>query len=145
EGRTPLVLGGDHSVSIGSLRGTSRDARVGVVWLDAHGDFNTPRTTPSGNVHGMALAAALGREAFAGHEWAHADLRAANVAWVGLRDLDAGEREAIGGSAATAFTMSDIDREGIHAVVERALDVDGDGTDGVHVSLDLDFLDPTEA
>jgi len=146
DGRTPLVLGGDHSVAIGTLAGTTRDASTGVVWFDAHGDFNTPETTPSGNVHGMGLAAALGRGSFAGHGWAHAPgLDAGNLAWVGLRALDPEEREAIRESEATAFTMSDIDREGIHAVVERALDVAAEDTDGIHVSLDLDFLDPTEA
>jgi arginase len=145
-GRVPLVLGGDHSVAIGTLRGAARDGDIGAVWFDAHGDFNTPETSPSGNVHGMGLAAALGRGNFADHDWAHAPgLDAANVVWVGLRDLDAGERTAIRRSDATAFTMSDIDEAGVHEVVERALNVATRGVDGVHVSLDMDFLDPMEA
>lgn len=144
DGSIPLVLGGDHSISIGSLRGTSREADVGVVWLDAHGDFNTPATTPSGNVHGMALAAALGYGSF--DDWATAQgIAAENVAIVGLRDLDAGEREALRDSPVTTHTMSDVDRRGITAVVEDALSVATDGTDGLHLSLDLDVLDPQEA
>jgi arginase len=146
EGRVPLVLGGDHSIAIGSLRGVARDDPVGVLWFDAHGDFNTPETTPSGNVHGMGLAAALGVGAFADAEWAHAaGLREENVVWVGLRDLDDAERAAVRESEATAFTMSDVDEAGIHDVVERALDVATDGVAGVHVSFDLDVIDPTEA
>ncbi|WP_435184408.1 arginase [Halobellus sp. EA9] len=145
-GETPLVLGGDHSVAIGSVTGSARDARVGAVWFDAHGDFNTPATSPSGNVHGMPLAALLGVGEFDGVEWANAvGLDAENVALVGLRDVDADERRAIRDSPVTAFTMSDIDERGIPAVVDDALDVATVGTDGVHVSLDLDWLDPREA
>jgi len=146
DGEFPLVLGGDHSVAIGSLAGTSRDADVGVVWFDAHGDFNTPETSPSGNVHGMPVAAALGRGSFADAAWARAPgLREENVAFVGLRDLDPGEREAMRESDVSAFTMSDVDERGISAVVEEALDVASAGVDGVHVSFDLDWLDPNEA
>ncbi|SFG77584.1 arginase [Halopelagius inordinatus] len=142
----PLVLGGDHSIAIGSVTGSARDADIGAVWFDAHGDFNTPATSPSGNVHGMPLAALLGVGDFAGVEWANAaGLREENVAIVGLRSLDAAERAAIRDSDVTAFTMSDIDEEGITAVVEEALDVATAGTDGIHVSLDLDWLDPREA
>jgi arginase len=145
-GETPLVLGGDHSIAIGSVTGAARDADVGAVWFDAHGDFNTPATSPSGNVHGMPLAAVLGVGEFAGVEWANAvGLREENVALVGLRSLDDAEREAIRASDVTAFTMSDVDEEGITAVVDEALAVATDGTDGIHVSLDLDWLDPREA
>ncbi|WP_248896653.1 arginase [Haloplanus halobius] len=145
DGETPLVLGGDHSIAIGTLAGTARDADVGVLWFDAHGDFNTPATTPSGNVHGMSLSAALGRGEFASLPWAQAPgLDAEQVALVGLRDLDTEERAAIRESDVTAFTMSDIDERGITPVVDDALDTIR-GTDGVHVSLDLDWLDPTEA
>ena len=145
-GRTPLVLGGDHSVAIGSLAGTSREANVGVVWFDAHGDFNTPETTPSGNVHGMPLAAALGLGGFDGVDWANAPgLAPENVALVGLRDVDRAERELIRETPVTAFTMSDIDQRGLTPVVDEALAAASDGTDGVHVSLDLDWLDPTVA
>jgi arginase len=145
-GNTPLVLGGDHAVAIGSLVGCSRDADIGAVWFDAHGDFNTPDTSPSGNVHGMPLAAALGEGRFETEEWANASgLREENVAYVGLRTLDDTERDAIRASDMTAYTMSDIDERGIIPVVEDALDVATAGVDGIHVSLDLDWLDPDEA
>jgi len=146
DGDLPLVVGGDHSIAIGSLAGTARDADVGVLWLDAHADCNTPQTSPTGNVHGMGLAAALGWGSFADIDWASVPgLDESNVAWVGLRDLDPGERLAVRDSEAAAFTMSDVDERGMHAVVADAIDAASDGTDGVHVSLDLDFLDPNEA
>ncbi len=139
-GRVPLTLGGDHSVSIGSLAGTDAS---GVIWFDAHGDFNTPETTPSGNVHGMSLAAALGRGSFAEREWANAPgIEEERVVWVGLRDVDSAERDAIRESDATAYSMSDIDERGMDEIVDEALDIAGES---VHVSLDLDFLDPNEA
>ncbi|KTG30860.1 arginase [Haloferax profundi] len=146
DGSTPLALGGDHSIAIGSMVGSARDADIGVVWFDAHGDFNTPGTSPSGNVHGMPLAAALGIGDFDGVEWANADgLREENVAIVGLRDVDENETAAIRDSDVTAYTMSDIDERGITEVTKDALDVATSGTDGIHVSLDLDWLDPREA
>ena len=142
----PVVLGGDHSISIGSVTGSARDAEIGVVWFDAHADCNTPETSPSGNVHGMPLAAVLGVGAFEGVEWATAaGLDADNVAIVGLRDVDPPERKAIDRTGVAAFTMSDIDARGITTVVNDALDVATAGTDGIHVSLDLDWLDPGEA
>ncbi|MFC7137123.1 arginase [Halobaculum litoreum] len=142
-GETPLVLGGDHSVAIGSLKGSARDAEIGAVWFDAHGDYNTPTTSPSGNVHGMPLAAALGYDDWDGVEWANAPgLREENVAYVGLRALDDTERAAIRDSEMTAYTMSDIDERGITDVVEAALSVASAGVDGIHVSLDMDWLDP---
>jgi len=144
-GETPLVLGGDHSVAIGSVGGAARDADIGVLWFDAHGDVNTPETTPSGNVHGMALAAILGLGEFESLPWANAaGVDPENVALVGVRDLDPGERAAIHDHGVTTFSISDIDDRGVTAVVTDALDVAG-GDDGVHVSLDLDWLDPTEA
>ncbi|MFB6269408.1 MAG: arginase [Halobacterium sp.] len=143
DGHFPLVLGGDHAVAIGSMAGSARDAEIGVLWLDAHGDFNTPETSPSGNVHGMPLAAALGEGEFADTRWANAQgLREENVALVGLRNLDDHEREAIRDSEMTAFPMSEIDERGITDVVAEALDVVTAGTDGIHVSLDVDWLDP---
>ncbi|MDS0292725.1 arginase [Halogeometricum luteum] len=146
EGETPLVLGGDHSVAIGSVTGSARDAEIGLVWFDAHGDFNTPGTSPSGNVHGMPLAALLGIGDFADTPWANAaGLSEEHVAIVGLRSVDDAEREAIHDSDVTAYTMSDIDERGIDAVVDDALDVARAAPDGVHVSLDLDWLDPREA
>ena len=146
DGETPLVLGGDHSVAIGSVTGSARDAEVGLVWFDAHGDFNTPSTSPSGNVHGMPLAALLGVGDFADTPWANASgLAEEHVAVVGLRSVDDAEREAIHDSDVTAYTMSDIDERGIDAVVDDALDVACAASDGVHASLDLDWLDPREA
>jgi arginase len=146
DGAFPLVLGGDHSIAIGTVGGIARERETGLLWFDAHGDFNTPRTTPSGNVHGMSLAAILGRGVFGETDWAPSpNVAPENVALVGLRDLDPGEREAIRESDVTAYTMTDIDARGVTAVVSEALDVVTAGTDGVHVSLDLDWLDPSEA
>ncbi|MFB6074198.1 MAG: arginase [Haloarculaceae archaeon] len=140
----PLVLGGDHSIAMGTIAGSADRGDLGVVWFDAHGDFNTPLTTPSGNVHGMSLAAVLGIGDFA--PWARAPhVAPENVALVGLRDLDDGERRLLGESDVHAFTMSDIDARGAPAVVEEALATATEGTDGLHVSLDLDWLDPGEA
>ncbi|WP_254841195.1 arginase [Natronomonas marina] len=145
DGETPLVLGGDHSIAIGSVGGASRDRDVGVLWLDAHGDFNTPATTPSGNVHGMPVAAILGQGVFGEMNWATADVAAENVAMVGLRSIDDEERTAITDSDVAAYTMSDVDTRGIVPVVEDALEAALDGVDALHVSLDMDFLDPDEA
>ncbi|ELZ09613.1 arginase [Natrinema thermotolerans DSM 11552] len=146
DGEFPLVLGGDHSVAIGSLAGSAREADLGAIWFDAHADINTPETSPSGNVHGMPLAAALGHGSFGETEWAPAPrLRASSIAYVGLRSIDDRERELLRESELTVFTMSDIDQRGVSSVVEDALAVATDGTDGVHVSLDLDWLDPKTA
>lgn len=145
DGAFPLVLGGDHSIAIGTMNGTSRGADAGVIWFDAHADFNTPESSPSGNVHGMPLAAALGHGEF-GEGWdPAAGIDPENVVLVGLRDLDEPERVAVRESDATAFTMSDIDERGVGPVTEEALEIAADGTAGVHVSLDLDWLDPNEA
>jgi len=147
DGQFPLVLGGDHSIGIGTIAGAARNNEdLGVIWFDAHGDFNTPETTPSGNIHGMSLAAVLGDGTFADHDWAHTPaVREENVVLVGLRDVDDGERRRLYESDVTAFTMSDIDTRGAPEVVAEALEIATDGTDGIHVSLDLDWLDPTEA
>lgn len=146
EGRFPLILGGDHSIAIGTLSGSARDADIGAIWFDAHGDFNTPETSPSGNVHGMPLAAALGRGSFADRPWAVAEgLREENVVWVGLRKLDDSEVRTIRESEATAFTMSDIDERGVGPVVEEAIDLATHGVEGIHVSLDIDWVDPDDA
>ena len=146
DGAVPLALGGDHSIAIGSLVGSARDAAVGAVWFDAHADLNTPSTTPSGNVHGMPLAAALGFDEFAGSEWANAPgLSPENVALVGLRSVDEAEVEVIRDRGFAAYTMSDIDERGITDVTAEAMATAGEGVDGVHVSLDLDWLDPKEA
>jgi arginase len=147
DGEFPLVLGGDHSIAMGTVGGAADpDDDLGIIWFDAHGDFNTPQTTPSGNIHGMSLAGILGTGQFGEFEWAHAPgVSEENVVLVGLRDLDEGEKRLITESDVTAFTMSDIDARGASAVVQEALDIATDGTDAIHVSLDLDWLDPTEA
>ncbi|MGM0604864.1 MAG: arginase [Halobacteriota archaeon] len=145
-GETPLVLGGDHSVAIGSLAGSSRDDTIGAVWFDAHADINTPESSQSGNVHGMPLAAALGIGTFGDIEWANApQLSESNVVLVGIRDVDEAEASILEDRDVRLFTMSDIDERGITDVTNEALDIATEGVDGVHVSLDLDWLDPNEA
>lgn len=146
DGAFPLILGGDHSIAIGTLGGAATGGRTGVVWFDAHGDFNTPSTSPSGNVHGMPVAAVLGKGEFAETDWAHVPaVSEENVVLVGLRDVDAREGVAIRESNIHVYTMSDVDERGLASVVEDAFDRAADGMDGVHVSLDMDFLDPDEA
>jgi arginase len=146
-GRLPLVLGGDHSVAIGTLGGLARAADPGgVLWIDAHGDLNRPETSPSGNVHGMVLAAAMGLAGpmFEGAGWPVPSVEPSRVALVGVRSLDDGERQLLRELNATVFTMSDIDRLGIeHAIRESLERISGAGF--VHVSLDLDALDPDVA
>ncbi len=147
EDRIPLVLGGDHSIAIGTLVASAAAGPLGAIWFDAHADFNTPATTPSGNIHGMPLAAALGYGDFGDRPWAHAEgLQEDRVALVGLRDVDPTERETLRNSDVTVFTMTDIDRRGMLDVVREAIDIATDGGSApVHVSLDLDWLDPNEA
>jgi arginase len=146
DGEFPLVLGGDHSIAMGTTAGLSTDRELGVLWFDAHGDFNTPVTTPSGNVHGMTLAGILGKGDFAEEPWAIApNVREDSVALVGLRDLDDGERDTIADSDVAAYTMSDIDEDGLASVIQEALAVVTSNVDALHVSLDLDWLDPSEA
>jgi arginase len=144
EGRTPIVLGGDHSIALGTLGGiASVYGPGGVLWLDAHGDLNTPATTPSGNVHGMPLAAALGRasEAFASDAWPLPALDPDRVVLIGVRSLDEGERAFVRESGIGVHTMSELDRRGIEPVVREALER-VDGAAFVHVSLDMDVVDP---
>lgn len=147
EGVFPLILGGDHSLSIGSINGVAQGRRIGVIWVDAHGDFNTPETTPSGNIHGMGVAALTGR----GHPELTAlrqrspVIREDDMALVGIRDLDPLERAALQETGVHVFTMHDIDRRGFAAVMEEAIMRVSVGTAGFHVSLDLDALDPSEA
>jgi arginase len=144
---TPLVLGGDHSVALGTLSGLASVRGLGgVLWIDAHGDLNTPETSPTGNVHGMPLAAAMGLagERFGGDSLLLPAVDPARVAILGARSLDPAERELIRRSDVTVLTMTEIDRIGIEAAVERALErIAGPGF--VHVSLDMDALDPTIA
>jgi arginase len=148
DGYVPLVLGGDHSVALGTLGGLARAAGKpgGVLWIDAHGDLNTPQTSPSGNVHGMALAAAAGLagDGFAGATWPLPSVEPSRIAIVGARSLDPGERELLRRLGSRVFTMSDIDRIGVERAIREALrHVDGDGF--VHASLDMDVLDPDVA
>ncbi|HEY3069578.1 MAG TPA: arginase [Gaiellaceae bacterium] len=143
----PIVLGGDHSVAIGTLGAlASLYGPGGVVWFDAHGDLNTPKTSPSGNVHGMALAAALGlaNEAFASDAWPLPALDPQHVALIGIRSLDEGERELVHELGIAVYTMSDLDRRGVEPVVREALERVG-GAPFVHVSLDVDVVDPEAA
>jgi arginase len=152
EERFPLILGGDHSVAIGTVAGVShafrkRGERIGLVWIDAHADMNTPESSPSGNVHGMPLACCIGdgpRELTHIFDYApKVDVN--NVVLVGIRDVDALERKRVRDSGVTAFTMRDIDERGFSEVMEQALNIAGEGTAGVHVSLDMDAVDPDEA
>jgi arginase len=143
----PIVLGGDHSVAIGTLGGlASVHGPGGVLWFDAHGDLNTPETTPSGNVHGMPLAAALGRapETFASEAWPLPALDPQHVALLGIRSLDAGERQLVKELGIAVYTMTDLDRRGVEPVVREALECVS-GAPFVHVSLDMDVVDPEAA
>jgi len=152
EDMTPLVLGGDHSIAVGTAAGTAAyfnkaSKRIGMIWLDAHGDMNTPDSSPSGNVHGMPLASIMG---YGPPELT--DLAGINpmveprsVALVGIRDLDSKERSLVKDSGVHVFTMRDIDERGMRDVMSEALRFAGDDTAGIAVSLDMDFVDPTDA
>jgi arginase len=141
ESLLPLVLGGDHSIAIGTLGGMADGGRGGVLWLDAHGDLNTPETSPSGNVHGMPLAAALGLCGFGADGLNVPALDPERVALVGVRSLDPGEREAVNRLGLAVYTISDLDRRGVEPVIEEALERVSGGA-FVHVSVDLDVVDP---
>jgi arginase len=146
----PLVLGGDHSIAVGTVSGIaafahSQGKKLGLLWIDAHGDINTPETSPSGNIHGMPLAALLG---FGAPELTSVGgptpkVDPANVALVGIRSLDAGEKKRLKETGVQVHTMSDLDRHGVPSVMKRALAQVTAGTDFVHVSLDLDAVDPS--
>jgi arginase len=147
EGLFPLVLGGDHSVGLGTLGGlASLHGPGGVLWLDAHGDLNTPATTPSGNVHGMPLAAALGQggAGFESNSWPLPSVDAQHVAIVGVRSLDPGERAVVRETGIAVYTITDIDRQGLEPVFRAALERVS-GAPFMHVSLDLDVVDPDVA
>ena len=146
-GRLPLVLGGDHSVALGSLVGmASIDGPGGVIWVDAHGDLNTPETSPTGNVHGMVLSAALGLNgpAFVRDGWTLPAVEAGRIALVGVRSLDEGERKLLGELEAKVFTMSEVDRRGIEVCMREAL-AHAAGAGFLHVSFDMDVVDPDSA
>jgi arginase len=145
DGLVPLLLGGDHSIAMGSLSGLAVSGRGGVLWLDAHGDLNTPETTPSGNVHGMPLAAALGLcEGFSRDGLRLPAVDPARVAVVGVRSLDPGEQELVRELGIAVYTISDLDRRGVEPVITEALDRVKGGS-FLHVSVDLDVMDPEVA
>jgi arginase len=152
EDRFPLVLGGDHSVAVGTIAGVSnayrqQQERIGVIWIDAHADMNTPDTSPSGNVHGMPLACCIGKgpEELVNILGYSPKVDPANVVLVGIRDIDAIERQCVRESGVTPFTMRDVDERGLREVMEKALSIAGAGTAGIHLSLDMDVVDPDEA
>jgi arginase len=149
KGAVPVVLGGDHSIAMGSASGVAShfrklDKRIGIIWLDAHTDINTPETSPSGNVHGMPLAALLGKGP---KELTHIagfspKLRPENVAVIGARSVDPGESNLIRELGIHVFTMSEMDERGIGSVIEEAIEIATRNTAGFHATLDMDFLDP---
>jgi len=153
EGMTPLVLGGDHSLAAGSISGVAefyrrRAERIGLIWMDAHSDINTPETSPSGNVHGMPLAAllGLGPEPLSNLLGFAPKVAPENTVLIGVRDIDAAERANIRRAGISeVYTMRDIDERGMRVVMEEALRAAGRGTAGYHVSLDLDWIDPEDA
>ena len=149
EDALPVVLGGDHSIAIGSASGLASfyrkmEKKIGIIWLDAHTDINTPETTPSGNIHGMPLAALLGRGAkeltdVAGFA---PKVLPEHVAVIGARSVDPGERELIKSLGVRVFTMSEVDERGMADVIEEAIEIASRNTAGFHVTMDMDFIDP---
>ena len=150
EGAMPIVLGGDHSLGAGSVAAAAEWARkaqnlpIGLIWVDAHGDMNTPATSSSGNVHGMPLAALLGSEPaeLSRIGTFSPKVLPAHTVLVGIRNLDDREKVLVKESGVHVFTMKDIDRQGIAAVAEQAVNLAGNGTAGIHVSFDMDVCDP---
>jgi len=152
KGAVPVVLGGDHSLGAGSVGATASHLRrdgnrpPGLIWVDAHGDMNTPETTLSGNVHGMPLASLLGSEPRALTAFApFPAVRPEHTVLIGIRNLDEREKARLRASGVHVFTMKDIDRDGMAVVAERALDIASSGTGGIHVSFDMDSCDPSIA
>jgi arginase len=152
QNRLPLVLGGDHSIAIGSVAGSTnhfagQGETLGLIWFDAHGDANTPETTPSGNIHGMALAVCLGLgdPDLVNLGGRAPKIQARNTVLIGIRDLDPGERDILKKSGATVYTMRDLDERGMRDVVDEAIRLASDGTAGIHLSFDLDVVDPEDA
>jgi arginase len=151
-GNCPLILGGDHSLAVGTVSGVSKHLRdrgekLGMIWIDAHTDMNTPATSPSGNVHGMPLACCigLGPKELTDIFGYSPKVAPENVALVGIRSVDDDERENVQRSGVHAFTMRDIDERGMRSVIEESIRIAGTGTAGFHVSLDMDAVDPGEA
>ena len=146
--RFPLVLGGDHSLSVGSVRGAARQKKVGVLWVDAHADFNTSATTPSGNIHGMPLAALCGLgDSRLTQFWDEATpvVDPKRVAVIGARDLDPGEKANLREAGVMVQSMEQIDRHSLVTVMEKALDRITRDVDGIYLSFDMDALDPRHA
>lgn len=151
-GKTPLVLGGDHSIAIGTVAGLSRFFResgrkIGLLWVDAHADMNTPQSSPSGNVHGMPLACCVGvgPDSLTGMFGFAPKVDPSHVAIVGLRNVDLLERGTVRNTGVRAFTMRDIDERGMRSVMDEAIAIAVNGTSGFHLSLDMDFVDPEYA
>lgn len=151
-GKVPLVLGGDHSIAAGTVSGVSqffrnRGERIGLIWMDAHTDMNTPQSSPSGNVHGMPLACLVGEgpDALTRMFGFAPKVNPANVVLVGIRDVDLTERPIVKKTGVHVFTMRDIDERGLGAVMEDAIAAARQGTAGFHLSLDMDFVDPEHA
>ena len=151
QSEVPVVLGGDHSIAIGTVAGVaehfrSKGQRIGLIWVDAHADMNTPESSPSGNIHGMPLATLLGM----GHSQLvemggfQPKVDAKNVCLIGIRDIDAVEREIVKRSGIHAYTMRDVDERGMRAILQEAIGFVTDGTAGFHVSFDLDGMDPRD-
>jgi arginase len=150
DGAFPLVLGGDHSIAMGTFAGTSayfrdRDESAGLLWFDAHGDMNVPGGSPSGNIHGMPLAHLLGKgdADLMNILGFHPKVSPENVALIGIRDIDSNERKIIRDSGIHAFTMREIDEHGMAVIAKRAMQIVNDGTAGFHISFDVDGCDPT--
>ena len=147
KGHFPLILGGDHSLSIGSIAGISKHyENLGVIWYDAHGDLNTLESSPSGNIHGMPLRALIGEgdEALTNIGGYKNKVKPENVVLIGMRDLDEGEKKYIKEAGILTYTMADIDRLGMGQVISETIEYLKDKTDGIHLSLDVDALDPVE-
>jgi arginase len=147
--RMPLVLGGDHSIAAGTVGGVAGYYRrshrsIGLLWIDAHADMNTPESSPSGNVHGMPLACCLGRgpAELVNIRGFSPKVDPAHVALIGIRDVDLAERNVVAETGVRAFTMRDIDERGMRSVMDEALSIVTRGTAGFHLSLDMDFVDP---
>ncbi|QHT45211.1 arginase [Bacillus sp. SB49] len=146
--RFPLVLGGDHSIAMGTLAGVAKHyENLGVIWYDAHGDLNTADSSPSGNIHGMPLAVSLGigHEKLTGIHGYEPKIKPENIVIIGARSLDEGERVLIKEKGIKVYTMHEVDRMGMTKVMEETIEYLQDHTDGVHLSLDLDGLDPNDA
>jgi arginase len=151
-GKVPMVLGGDHSIAAGTVSGVAefyrrQEQKIGLIWIDAHTDMNTPDSSPSGNVHGMPLAAIMGLAPIElGKIYDFSPkVQPENCVLVGIRDVDSFEKENIRKAGVEVFTMRDIDERGMRAVMEEALRMAGRGTAGYHVSLDMDWIDPEDA